>query len=63
MADSPGPAPRDGELNPAGDAERKKATFLLDANLHRLLKVRAAEEGRAMIDFVEDARTRYLGRK
>jgi hypothetical protein len=51
-----------GEDGPTSNAlaPRKKATFLLDATLHRQLKVRAAEEGRGMIDLVEDAVRRYL---
>jgi predicted HicB family RNase H-like nuclease len=39
----------------------RKATFNLDAKLHQRLKIRAAEEGRGMIELVEEALRKYLG--
>ena len=39
---------------------KKKATFNLDIDLHRRLKVTAAQNDREMVELVEDALTQYL---
>jgi hypothetical protein len=40
--------------------EKKKATFELDADLHKRLKMYSAQEGKKMVDVVEEALTEYL---
>jgi hypothetical protein len=40
--------------------EKKKATFELDADLHKRLKMYSAEQGKKMVDVVEEALRTYL---
>jgi len=42
--------------------ERKKTTFNLNADLHKRLKVTAAQHGRQMVELVEEALESYLGK-
>lgn len=39
---------------------KKKATFLLDEELHKKLKVFAASRGENMVDIIEDAVKEYM---
>ena len=41
--------------------KRKKATLYLDADLHRALRIKAAETERSMSELVSDAVRRSLG--
>lgn len=41
---------------------KKKATFDLDPELHRKLKVRSATENRSMLDIVQSALEEYLNK-
>jgi hypothetical protein len=45
---------------PGGAAPKKKATFNLDAALHRRLKIAAAATGREMVELVEEAIEAHL---
>ncbi len=50
-----------GRQRDGGTVLKKKATFNLDAALHKRLKVTAAEQEREMVEIVEEALKGHLG--
>lgn len=42
--------------------KKKKATFELDAELHTKLKIYSASEGKKMVEVVEEALIKHLGK-
>ncbi len=54
------PAVSTGSQRNGGTVPKKKATFNLDAALHKRLKVTAAEQEREMVEIVEEALVGHL---
>lgn len=53
---------KDGMVNEYELRSKKKATFDLDPELHRKLKVKSATENRSMLDIVQSALEEYLNK-